>query len=89
MEGKDSDSRRLHKKCKISRLDSFIDATDKMLVGRRLKISYIRDDCKYPKLLPKKGKVSNLIKKHCHNKVAHGGREFTLNDIQGAVYWIV
>ena len=60
-----------------------------MLVGRRLKISYIRDDCKYPKLLPKKGKVSNLIKKHCHNKVAHGGREFTLNDIQGAVYWIV
>ena len=89
MEGKDSDSRRLHKKCKISRLDSFIDATDKMLVGRRLKISYIRDDCKYPKLLPKKGKVSNLIKKHCHNKVAHGGREFTLNEILGAGYWIV
>ena len=37
----------------------------------------------------RKGKLSDLITKHCHSKVAHGGRGFTLNEMQGARYWIV
>ena len=47
------------------------------------------DDCKYPILLSIKGKVSDLIIKHCHGNVAHGDCGFTLNEIWGAVYWIV
>ena len=58
-------------------------------VGGRLQNSYISDDCKHPILLPRKGKVSELIIKHWHSKVAHGGSGFTLNEIQGAGYWIV
>ena len=36
-----------------------------------------------------KKKVSDLIIKHCHSKVAHGGCGFTLSEIRGAGYWIV
>ena len=58
-------------------------------VSARLQNSHISDDCKHPILLLRKGKVSDLIVKHCHSKVAHGGCDFTLNEIQGAGYWIV
>ena len=86
MEGKDSDSRRLNRKCSISQLDLFIDESDVICVGGRLQSSCISDDCI---LLPRKGKVSDLIIKHCHSNVAHGGCGFTLNEIRGAGYWIV
>ena len=42
MEGKDSDSRRLNKKCSISQLDPFIDESDVIRVGGRLQSSHIR-----------------------------------------------
>ena len=89
MEGKDTDSRRLNKNCRISQLDSFIEESDVIRFSGRLQNSHISDDCKHPILLPKKGKVSDLIIKHCHSKVAHGCRGITLNEIRGAGYWIV
>ena len=89
MKGKDSDSRVLSRKCRISQLDPFIDESDVIRVGGRLQNSHISDDCKHPILLPRKGKVSDLIIKHCCSKVAYGGRGFTLNEIRGAGYWIV
>ena len=89
MEGKDSDSRRLNKKCSISQLDPFIDESDVIRVGGRLQSSRISDDCKHPILLSRKGKVSDLIIKHCHGNAAHGGCGFTLNEIWGAVNWRV
>ena len=42
MEGKDSDSRRLTRKCSISQLDPFIDESDVIRVGGRLQSSHIR-----------------------------------------------
>ena len=89
MKRKGSDSRGLNRKFRVSQLDLFIDESDVIRVGGRLQNSHISDDCKHPILLPRKGKVSDLIIKHCHSKVAHGGRGFTLNEIQGAGYWIV
>ena len=89
MEGKDSDSRRLNKKCSISQLDPFIDESDVIRVGGRLQRPHIGDDCKHPMLLPRKGKVSDLTIKYCHSNVAHGGCGFTLNEIGGAGYWTV
>ena len=86
MEGKDSDSRRLNRKCSISQLHLFIDESDVIRVGGRLQSCHISDNCKHSILLPRKGKVSDLIIKHCHNNVAHGGHGFTLNEIQGAGY---
>ena len=41
MEGKDSDSTRLNKKCSISQLDPFIDESDVIRVGGRLQSSHI------------------------------------------------
>ena len=81
MKGKDNDSRVLSRKCRISQLDPFIDKPDAIRVGGRLQNSHISDDCKHPILLPRKGKVSDLIINHCHSKVAHGSRGFTLNKI--------
>ena len=82
MEGKDSDSRRWNKNCRISQLDPLIDEYDVIRVGGRLQNSHISDDCKHPILLPRKGKVSDLVIKHCHSKAAHGGRGITLNEIR-------
>ena len=70
MEGIDSDSRRLNRKCSISQCDPFIDESDVISVGGRLQSSHISYDCKHPILLSRKGKVSDLIIKHCHNNVA-------------------
>ena len=81
MKRKGSDSRGLNRKFRVSQLDLFIDESDVIRVGGRLQNSHISDDCKHPILLPRKGKVSDLIIKHCHSKVAHGGRGFTLNEI--------
>ena len=89
MEGKDSVSRRLNRKCNISQLDPFINESDVIRVGGRLQNSHISDYCKHPILLPRKGKVSDLIIKHCHSNFAHESRGFTLNEIRGSEYWIV
>ena len=79
----------MKKRCSISQLDPFIDESDVIRVGGRLQNSHISDDCRHPILLPRKGKVSDLIIKHYHSKVAHGSRGLTLNEIRGAGYWIV
>ena len=89
MEGKDSDSRRLNRKCSISQLAPFIDESDVIRVRGRWQSYHISDDCKHPILLPRNGKVSDIIIKHCHSNVAHGRRGFTLSEIRGAGYWIV
>ena len=47
MEGKDSDSRRLNKNCRISQLDPFIDESAVIHVGGRLQNCHISDDCKH------------------------------------------
>ena len=56
--------------------------SDVIRVVRRLQHSHISDDCKHPILLPRKGKVSDLIIKHCIGKVVQGGHGFTLNEIE-------
>ena len=44
MKRKDSDSRGLNRKCRISQLDLFIDESDVIHVGGRLQNSHISDD---------------------------------------------
>ena len=79
----------MDRKCRISQLDLFIDESDVIRVDGRLQNSHISDDCKHPILLPRKGKVSDLITKDCNSKDAHGGCGVTLNEMRGAGYWIV
>ena len=64
MVGKDSDSKRLNKNCRISQLDPFIDESDVIRVGGNFQKFSYSDDCKHPILLPRKGKASDLIIKH-------------------------
>ena len=79
MEGEKNET--LNKNCRISHLDPFTDESDVTLAGRGLQNSHISDNCKHPILLPKKGKVSDFIIKHCHSNVPHGGYGFNLNEI--------
>eukprot|EP00794_Sanderia_malayensis_P002302 gene2302-2651_t len=49
-------------------------------VGGRIKRADLEYDVIHPILLPKKAAVTTLIIRNCHSKVAHGGRNLTLNE---------
>ena len=38
---------------------------------------------------PKKGHVTSLVIKHCHEKVAHQGRGMTVNKVRSRGFWIL
>ena len=43
----------------------------------------------HPVLLPKKGKLTEMIIRWCHQKTAHSGRNVTLNEIRTSGYWVI
>ena len=53
----------------------------------RFKESDLGVDAKYPILLPKEGKLTELIIIHCHNKVHHSGVRATLAEVRSR-FWI-
>ena len=44
---------------------------------------------KHPMILPKKCHVSDLVIRHCHEKVGHQGRGMTINEIRANGFWII
>ena len=72
----------LGKESQISTLNPFMDKHGIIRVGGRIRRSGLRDKCKYPILLPKKSKVTDLIVQWCHYNTAHSGRGMTLNEIR-------
>ena len=79
----------LDKRSKISRLDPFLDGDEVIHVGGRLENSFLNNECKHPILLPKVGKITELLIRHPHKLAAHSGRGITLNEIRSSGYWIV
>ena len=73
----------------ISQLDVFIDNEGLLRVGGRLKNSSLGSILKYPVLLPKKHQVIDMIIIWKHEKVAHGGRGYTVNFLRNFGFWVI
>ena len=74
----------------LYKLDPFLDKDGNLRVGGRLTMSYsLHYRVKHPMILPKKGHVTHLVIKHCHEKVAHQGRGMTVNEVRSRGFWIV
>ena len=81
---KSNGSNIIPKSSSIYKLDVFLDIRGILRVGGRLKNSFLNCNLKYPILLPRKHEVTNIIVNLCHQKVAHGGRGFTLNYLRNS-----
>ena len=77
----------IHKASSIYRLDPFVDSSGLLRVGGRLKSHSIDDSAKHPLLLPRKGHVTKLIIRHCHEKTHHQGLGMTVNELRSSGYW--
>lgn len=69
-------------------LGSFIDENGVLKVGGRLRHSDCLESLKYPVIIPKNHSVTKMIIAHCHEKIKHQGKGFTINEIRSCGYWI-
>ena len=79
----------MKKSSSLYKLDPFLDEDGVLRVGGRLGKSSVPYDVKHPVILPKKGRVTNLILCHYHQSVMHQGRGITQHEIRSSGYWIV
>ena len=66
-----------------------MDGDEAIHVGERLEKSFLSNGCKHPLLLPKVGKITDLLIKRHHRLAGHSGWGITLNQICSSGYWIV
>ena len=80
----------IKKRSRLYKLDPFIDGNGVVRVGGRLTYaSSLHYDVKHPIVLPTKSHVTQLIVKHCHEKVEHQGRGMTVNEIRSSGFWVI
>ncbi|XP_026012239.1 uncharacterized protein LOC113014739 [Astatotilapia calliptera] len=72
---------------KLFKLDIFMDTDGLLKVGGRLQHA-TSDTFKHPIVIPKEHCTAKLIISHCHDKVKHQGKGFTINEIRSSGYWI-
>lgn len=82
-------NRKWKAKWNISKLDPYLDETDILRVGGRIKRSNLPREMSHPVLLPKRGHMITLIVGHYHTRVHHSGRGITLNELRCNGYWII
>ena len=73
----------------LYKLDPLLDIDGILRVGGRLKHATMSESIKFPTILPKKGHITNLFIKHCHEEVMHQGRGMTLNEVRSRGFWII
>ena len=73
----------------IGCLNPYLEEKGLIRVGGRLRQSGLEEAVKHPILLPKKGHITNLIIKWCHEKTAHCGRNMALTEIRFSGYWVM
>ena len=90
---KEDDSRSRVQKPKgaspLSRLDPFLDHSNLVRIGGRIKQASVSQDVKHPIVLPGQGHVSKLLARHYHERALHQGKGITLNEIRASGYWII
>ena len=79
----------LKRNSSIYRLDPFLDLKGILRVGGRMKRAQLDVNAKHPVILPKKCHISNLVTRHCHEKVQHQGRGMTVNEVRASGFWII
>ena len=73
----------------IGCLNPYIGEDGLIRVGGRLQESNLDEKIMHPVMLPKKGKLTEMIIRWCHQKTAHSGRNITLNEIRTSGYWVI
>lgn len=72
----------------LYKLNPFLDADGVVRVGGRLR-NLGSSDLTTPIVLPRKGHITYLVIKYCHERVQHQGRGFTVNEIRSNGYWVI
>lgn len=80
--------KQVNSKSSIFNLNPYLDKDDILRVGGRLRNAYISNDMKYPILVPKNCRFSELLIKQSHLLVFHGGPKLTQSFIRQK-YWVV
>ena len=84
------DDRRNNKlKESIGCLNPYVGEDGLIRVGGRLQQSNLDEKIMHPVMLPKKGKLTEMIIRWCHQKTAHSGRNVTLNESRTSGYWVI
>ena len=73
----------------IGSLNPYVGEHGLIRVGGRLQHSNLDEKVMHPVTLPKKGKLTEMIIRWCHQKTAHSGRNITLNEIRTSGYWVI
>ena len=73
----------------LFKLDPCVDCSGISRVGGRLKRASMPDNVKFPVVLPRKGHITDLVIKHCHDKVEHQGRGMTLSEVHSRGFWVI
>ena len=73
----------------VSCLNPYVGEDGLIRVGGRLQQSNLDEKVMHPVMLPKKGKLTEMIIRWCHQKTAHSGRNITLNEIRTSGYWVI
>ena len=74
---------------RIGSLSPFIGSCEILRVGRRLEKSMLDESVTHPIILPKSGKVTELLIRWCHQKAAHTGTNITLNEIRSSGLYMI
>ena len=90
-------SRELHKEKKallkktssLCTLNPVLDSDGIMRVGGRKRRANLSFTLRDPIILPKSSHITSLIISHVHERIHHGGRGMTLNELRTSGYWIV
>ena len=89
MENSNDLNKSLDKRSKIFRLEPFLDVNEIIQVGGRLEKLFLDNECKYPILLQKARKITDLLIKHHHKLAGQSGQGITINEIRSSGYWLV
>ena len=72
----------------LSKLDPLMCKNGLLRVGGRIRRANVSQNLAHPKILPRKGHVTQMIIQHFHERTCHAGANTTLNEIRGSGYWI-
>ena len=73
----------------LKQLNVFTDDQGVQRVGGRSQRSCSDEGCKHPVVLPRDSHFAKLVALHCHEKIAHQGRMFTIHEIRANGFWII
>ena len=73
----------------LQKLDPLLDQNGILRVGGRIRRANLKEDIKFPILLPRDGHITKLLVQRFHKLCMHQGRTTTLNEIRSNGYWII